>query len=157
MAIKLLQIHPTEKGFIQQGKKEYEQRILKYTPLKTKTINHLKKWNKLSVDELKIKEGEQILANLQSNDFVILLDEKGKQYTSREFAGFLNEKMAYGGANLIFVIGGAYGFSQAVYQRANAKLSLSKMTTSHQMIRLFFLEQLYRAFTILKNHPYHND
>ena len=157
MAIKLIRIHATDGDFIKQGEQIYLQRIQRFTNLEVITINHQKKWNKLSPQQVKTEEGEKIISYLQPNDFVILLDEKGKQYSSRQFAKYIDEKMAYGGGNLVFVIGGAYGFSNEVYAKASTKLSLSKMTTSHQLVRLFFLEQLYRAFTILTNHPYHND
>ncbi len=111
----------------------------------------------LSMEALKTKEGEIILNKLQKDDFLILLDENGKQSTSVEFSQFLEKKQMDGTKRLIFQIGGAYGFSEAVYARANYKMSLSKLTFSHQMVRLFFVEQLYRAFTILKGEKYHNE
>ena len=112
--------------------------------------NHYRKSNK------KTKEGELILSNIASSHHLLLLDERGKEFTSVAFADELQKKMNAGIKQLTFVIGGPYGFSKEVYDRANAKLSLSKLTFSHQMIRLFFVEQLYRAFTILKNEPYHH-
>jgi 23S rRNA (pseudouridine1915-N3)-methyltransferase len=110
----------------------------------------------MSPDELKKKEGEMMLTKLSTDDFFVLMDENGKDYTSVDFAQYLEKQMIQGKKRMIFVIGGAYGFSKDAYDRANHKISLSKMTFSHQMIRLFFVEQLYRAMTILKGEPYHN-
>lgn len=157
MSIKLIRIQETTEGFVKQGEDEYLKRIDRFANMDVVTIRLPKKFNHLSPQELKMKEAEKILSNLQTNDFVVLLDEKGKQLSSLEFAQFLEEKLAFGGGNLIFVIGGAYGFAAEIYQRTNFQLSFSKMTTTHQLIRLFFLEQLYRAFTIIQNHPYHNE
>jgi 23S rRNA (pseudouridine1915-N3)-methyltransferase len=108
-------------------------------------------------DDYKSKEGDEILKHAAKADFVILLDEKGKSFRSKEFASFLQKQMNSGIKNLMFVVGGAFGFSDKVYEKADLKVSLSEMTFSHQMIRLLFTEQLYRAFTILKNEPYHNE
>jgi ribosomal RNA large subunit methyltransferase H len=116
----------------------------------------IKNSKSLSEEQQKTKEGELILSNIASSHHLILLDERGKEFTSVAFADELQKKMNVGIKQLIFVIGGPYGFSKEVYDRANGKLSLSKLTFSHQMIRLFFVEQLYRAFTILKNEPYHH-
>ena len=111
----------------------------------------------MSQEQIKEKEGELILKNIKNTDDVILLDERGNTFTSLEWASHLQKKMNYEGKDIVFVIGGAYGFSQKVYQRANSKISLSKMTFSHQIIRVIFLEQLYRAFTIMKGEPYHHE
>jgi 23S rRNA (pseudouridine1915-N3)-methyltransferase len=111
----------------------------------------------LSKDQIKSKEGELILKNIRPTDDVILLDEKGKEYTSVEFARIIQDKISYAGKDIVFIIGGAYGFSEAVYQRANSKLSLSRMTFSHQMVRAIFVEQIYRAFTIMRGEPYHHE
>ena len=116
----------------------------------------MKKGGKLSKNELKIREGDLILKNINSIDKVILLDNKGKNNSSNEFSYFLKENMLHSTKNLVFIIGGAYGFSEKVYNRANNRLSLSKMTFSHQMVRLIFKEQLYRAFTIIKGEKYHH-
>ena len=116
----------------------------------------IKNSKSLSEEQQKTKEGELILSNIASSHHLILLDERGKEFTSVAFADELQKKMNAGIKQLTFVIGGPYGFSKEVYDRANGKLSLSKLTFSHQMIRLFFVEQLYRAFTILKNEPYHH-
>ncbi len=111
----------------------------------------------MPIDQQKQKEGEAILKSLTDTDEVILLDERGKTFSSIEFAGFLENKMSFSAKRLVFVVGGAYGFSESVYHRANAKISLSKMTFSHQIIRLIFMEQLYRAMTIIKGEPYHHE
>ena len=108
-------------------------------------------------DQIKIKEGTLILKNIRPDDEVILLDEHGREFRSVEFASFLRERTDYASRDMVFVIGGAYGFSQEVYQRANSKISLSKMTFSHQMVRAIFAEQLYRAFTIIRGEPYHHE
>jgi 23S rRNA (pseudouridine1915-N3)-methyltransferase len=111
----------------------------------------------LSKDQIKTREGELILKKIKPTDDVILLDEHGKEYSSVEFASLLQKKISYEGKDIVFVIGGAYGFSEAVYKRANSKISLSRMTFSHQMVRAIFAEQIYRAFTIMKGEPYHHE
>jgi len=108
-------------------------------------------------NQAKQKEGEAILAKLDKTDYLVLLDNRGKQYTSEKFANYIDTKAANGVKNLVFCIGGAFGFADKVYERKNEWLSLSEMTFSHQMIRLFFVEQVYRSFTIIKGHPYHNE
>lgn len=135
----------------------YEKRLERYLNFKSVLIPDVKKGNKLPPDQLKIKEGEAILKKINTSDFLVLLDEKGKEFSSVQFAKFMEHKFQLGNRNLIFLIGGAYGFSDALYKRANQQLSLSKMTFSHQMIRLFFLEQIFRAMTIIKGEPYHNE
>ena len=120
-------------------------------------VQALKNTKNLSVKQHKEKEGSLILDKLTSSDYVVLLDERGKEMTSQQFAGFLQKQMNTGLKNLVFVIGGPYGFSERVYQRANFKIALSQMTFSHQLVRLIFLEQLYRGLAILNNHPYHHD
>ncbi|MFB0997984.1 MAG: 23S rRNA (pseudouridine(1915)-N(3))-methyltransferase RlmH, partial [Flavobacteriales bacterium] len=120
-------------------------------------IPELKKTKNLSVDEIKSKAGELIQKHLNPTDIVWLMDEKGKHKTSLEFADFLQQKMNQGTKDLVFIIGGAFGFSDEIYQEYNSKLSLSKMTFSHQMIRTFLLEQIYRGMSIIKNQPYHNE
>jgi 23S rRNA (pseudouridine1915-N3)-methyltransferase len=120
-------------------------------------IPELKNVSALSKDQIKSKEGELILKSISPTDDVILLDEKGKEYTSVEFARIIQDKISYAGKDIVFIIGGAYGFSEAVYQRANSKLSLSRMTFSHQMVRAIFVEQIYRAFTIMRGEPYHHE
>ena len=120
-------------------------------------IPELKNVSALSKDQIKAKEGELILKNIRPTDDLILLDEHGKEYTSVELAKVIQEKISYTGKDMVFVIGGAYGFSPEVYSRANSKISLSRMTFSHQMVRAIFAEQLYRAFTIMKGEPYHHE
>lgn len=157
MGLKLLRIHETEKGFIYEGEQEFLKRIKRFVNFDIQSITLPKKFNQLPPSQLKQKEADEFLRLIQPNDYVLLLDEKGKQFSSVEFANYIDKTMAVGGGNLLFCIGGAFGFHEMMYKRANAKLSLSKMTTSHQLVRIFFLEQLYRAFTIIHNHPYHNE
>lgn len=135
---------------------DYLQRIKHYIPFEIEVIPELKNTKSLSTGQLKEKEGELILKALQPGDVPILLDEHGKEFRSIEFAAWIERKM-HTAKRLVFIIGGAYGFSQTVYQAAQEKISLSKMTFSHQMIRLIFVEQLYRAMSILNNSPYHHE
>lgn len=136
---------------------EYVKRLRFYTDFEMVVIPDLKNNKNMPFDVQKEKEGEMILRSLNDSDEVILMDEHGKEYSSVEFASQVEKKMASGLKRLVFVIGGPYGFAPAVYARANGKISLSRMTFSHQMVRLIFTEQLYRAFTILKNEPYHHE
>ncbi|MFL5763303.1 MAG: 23S rRNA (pseudouridine(1915)-N(3))-methyltransferase RlmH [Bacteroidia bacterium] len=156
MKIILILNGKTEDDYIIKGFAVYEQRLKRYLGFETVVIPALKNTKALSIDQQKQKEGELILKSLQSSDRLILLDENGKEYDSAGFADFIQAQMNSGIKNLVFVVGGPYGFSEAVHKRANGKLSLSKMTFSHQMVRLFFAEQLYRAMTILKGEPYHH-
>lgn len=135
---------------------DYQQRLKHYVPFELVVIPDIKNAKSLSQDQLKTAEGEAILSRLMPAMDVLLLDEHGREFRSVEYAEFLQKKMA-SGKDLALVIGGAYGFSEAVYQRANGKISLSQMTFSHQMIRLMAIEQLYRAMTILRNEPYHHE
>ena len=128
-----------------------------YIPFSIIEIPELKNVSALSRDQIKTREGELILKNGRPTDDVILLDEHGKEFSSMEFAKILQDKISYAGKDMVFVIGGAYGFSDAVYQRSNSRISLSRMTFSHQMVRAIFAEQLYRAFTIIKGEPYHHE
>jgi len=146
----------TEDIYLINGISQYESRLKHYISFETIVIPALKNTQALSVEQQKQKEGELILKYVQSSDKFILLDENGKDYDSIGFSSFVQQQMNSGIKNLVFVVGGPYGFSEQIYKRANAKVSLSKMTFSHQMVRLFFLEQLYRAMTILKNEPYHH-
>lgn len=156
MKISLLQVGGTVDSYLKKGVDEYIKRLKHYTSFEIIEIKDLKNASKLSRDELKVREGKEILSKLTSSDFVVILDERGKQCTSEEFANFIQGKMNQSCKRLVFVIGGAFGFSEDVYNRANQKLGLSKMTFSHRMIRLLFVEQLYRAHTILRNEPYHH-
>lgn len=146
----------TEDDYLLKGISIYEQRLKHYVPFETIVIPALKNTKALSTEQQKQKEGELVLKNLQSSDKLILLDENGKEYSSVNFSEFIQQQMNSGIKNLVFVVGGPYGFSEEMYKRANGKISLSKMTFSHQMVRLFFVEQLYRAMTILRNEPYHH-
>lgn len=156
MTIKLLGIGKTDDPALLNLTDVYIKRLQFYNKLEFELIPDLKKAKNLDENQQKQKEGELILSKINTSDFVVLLDERGKQYSSVGFSEFLQKRMNSGLKQLVFIIGGPYGFSEAVYDRADTSLSLSKMTFSHQMVRLFFVEQLYRAFTILKNEPYHH-
>ncbi|MCK8520678.1 23S rRNA (pseudouridine(1915)-N(3))-methyltransferase RlmH [Aquimarina sp. D1M17] len=156
MTIKLLAVGKTDNKQLNELINIYINRLKHYVKFDFEIIVDIKNAKNLSETQQKDKEGKLILNKLQTTDFVILLDENGKQYSSVGFSELLQKQMNSGVKRLVFIIGGPYGFSQEIYQRSNSKLSLSKMTFSHQMIRLFFVEQLYRGFTILKNEPYHH-
>ena len=156
MTIKLLAIGKTDNTQLQQLINDYEKRLGHYIKFNLEIIPDLKKAKHLSETQQKQKEGELILNKVSNSDVLILLDENGKQLDSISFSNYLQKHMNSGIKQLVFVIGGPYGFSQDVYNKAQGKLSLSKMTFSHQMVRLFFIEQLYRGFTILRNEPYHH-
>ena len=157
MKLKIIWVGKTEENYLNVGSEIYIKRITNYIPTEIITIPALKNAKNLSYSQQKEKEGEQILKYLQAGDFVVLLDEKGKHFTSVEFAEFMNQRMISGIKNLVLIIGGPYGFSESVYQKATQKVALSKMTFSHQMVRLILLEQIYRAFSILNNEPYHHE
>lgn len=157
MKIEFLVVGKTQISFVKTGEQEYLKRLKHYVPITYKLIADVKKGKGRSQDELKKKEGEAILAAIQPSDFVVLLDEGGKEMSSVQFSKFINEKLLHGTKRLVFVVGGAYGFSDEVYKRSQWKLSLSQMTFSHQMVRMIFLEQLYRAFTIIRGEPYHHE
>lgn len=154
--IKVICIGKTGKSFLIEGEKEYLKRLTRYIPFEKIEIPDVKNAKKLSEEQIKTQEGKEILNKTETADYIILLDEKGAEYSSEKFANFLQNRFNLGGKNIIFVIGGAYGFSPELYARANDKMALSKMTFSHQMIRLLFFEQVYRAMTILKGEPYHH-
>lgn len=156
MKIKLLAIGKTDNKALQQLIDTYKNRLKHYIKFELEIIPDLKNTKKLSEKEQKEKEGELILKKINSTDQLVLLDENGKAFTSVAFASFLQKKMNSGLKQMVLVIGGPYGFSEEVYKKASLKISLSKMTFSHQMVRLFAVEQIYRAFTILKNEPYHH-
>jgi len=156
MTIKLLAIGKTDNKQLQVLIEDYTKRLGHYIKFELEIIPDLKKVKHLSEAQQKQKEGELILAKLNNSDVLILLDEKGKQFDSIAFSSYLQKHMNSGIKRLVFVIGGPYGFSEEVYKKANGKISLSKMTFSHQMVRLFVVEQLYRGFTILRNEPYHH-
>ena len=156
MNIQLLAIGKTDQKPLESLIDLYVNRLKHYVKFDIEIIKDLKNTKNLSIQLQKEKEGTQILAHIQPTDMLILLDERGKTYDSVGFSKLLQKHMNSGIKKLIFCIGGPYGFSDAIYRRAQAKLSLSTMTFSHQMIRLFFVEQVYRGFTILKNEPYHH-
>jgi 23S rRNA (pseudouridine1915-N3)-methyltransferase len=156
MKILLMAVGKTDSEYIAAGFREYEQRLKKYISFEFKVIPDIRHRGRLPVQEQKEREGAAILKMLPAGD-LILLDEKGTTYTSAGFSEFLNQKMISGQKQLIFIIGGPYGFSEEVLRRAKGMVSLSAMTYSHQLVRLVFVEQLYRAFTILKGEPYHHE
>lgn len=156
MNIKLIAIGKTDNKQLQTLMDDYQKRLSFYVKFDMEVIPDLKNVKNLSELQQKEKEGELILSKITSTDQLILLDENGKNFSSMEFSTELQKKMNSGVKTLVYVIGGPYGFSETVYQKAQGKISLSKMTFSHQMVRLFFIEQLYRVFTILKNEPYHH-
>lgn len=155
MKVKLIAIGKTDDNYLNEGIQIYLDRLKHYISFEIVIINDIKTGVKQNVLSQKEKEGKLFLSKLKSNDFVILLDENGKSFTSTEYANFFQKRMN-ASQDMIFLIGGPFGFSQEIYDRANEKVSLSKMTFSHQMVRLFFVEQLYRAFTIIKGEKYHN-
>lgn len=157
MNIKLIVVSKTDVPYLQQGIEEYLGRLKHYCDMQLVVIPALKNLGKASPEEVKEREGELIMKQLEKVDQVVLLDEHGKEYTSVGFSEFLQKQMNAGVRTLAFVIGGAYGFSPAVHAAAGHKISLSQMTFNHQMVRLFFLEQLYRAHTILRHEKYHNE
>lgn len=156
MKITLLVVGKTTDIHIENLIQEYQKRLTHYIPFTIQVIPELKNTKALTTDQQKQAEGELILRTITSANDLVLLDEHGKEFRSIEFADYLQKKMS-SGRDLVFVVGGPYGFSEAVYQRANGKISLSKMTFSHQMVRLFFVEQTYRAMTILRGEPYHHE
>lgn len=156
MDIVLLTVGKTDVKWVKEGLDLYVSRLRHYVSFELKEIPQLKNVSALSREQIREREGELILKALRPSDDVVLLDEHGREFRSLEFAKFLEGKTLQG-RNLVFVIGGAYGFSEAVYARCDGKISLSKMTFSHQMVRTVFAEQLYRAFTIIKGEPYHHE
>lgn len=156
MRICLLTVGKTDAGWVREGLETYSSRLSRYVPFSVSEIPELKNASALSKAQVKEKEGELILSRVTPRDTVILLDEKGKEYSSSEFAKEIS-KLTASGKNIVFVIGGPYGFSEPVYSRCDGKVSLSRMTFTHQMVRTIFVEQLYRAFTIIKGEPYHHE
>ena len=157
MKILVLAIGKTDEQWVQDALLKYSKRLQYYLPFEFEVITDLKNTKNLSEAQQKEREGALILKKLNPTDKVVLLDEKGKEYRSVEFAKHLQQQMNSGVKRLVFIIGGPYGFSTELYAKAQGKLALSKMTFSHQMIRPYFVEQLYRAITILKNEPYHHE
>jgi len=157
MKITLLVIGKTDKPFVNVGLEVFSKRLNRYLPFEIREIKDLKNTSNLSSKEQKQKETSLLQKYLKPGDHLVLLDEKGKEFTSVGFASFVQGKMNMGIKNLVFVVGGPYGFSEEIKKQASGKIALSKMTFSHQLIRLIFAEQLYRAMTILNNEPYHNE
>lgn len=157
MKIELAVIGKTSIDYLKQGIDEYIKRLKHYVPFEIKYIDDIKNTKNISEDQQKRTEGAKILSLLDKSDFVVLLDEHGKEYTSMQYSSYIQKRMLSGAKKVVFVIGGPYGFSQEVYDRANDKISFSKMTFNHEMIRLIFTEQLYRAYTIINHEPYHHE
>lgn len=156
MDIVLMAVGRTSTGYVREGISEYAGRLKHYVSFTFAEIPDLRNTRSLSEERQKEEEGKLILSRLQTSDYVVLLDERGKEFTSVEFSEFMQKQMLSGRKRLVFIIGGPYGFSANVYSRGNYQLSLSKMTFNHEMVRLFFTEQIYRAFTILRGEPYHH-
>ncbi|MCC6413410.1 MAG: 23S rRNA (pseudouridine(1915)-N(3))-methyltransferase RlmH [Saprospiraceae bacterium] len=155
MKIELWAIGKTSERYLDEGMAIFEKRLKNYVPVQWQIIPDVKV-KTAEARVIKKEEGEKVLAKLQSDDYLVLLDENGKEFTSVELAHWMEKRLNQSPRRLIFLIGGAFGFSDAVYERAQEKISLSRLTFSHQMVRLFLMEQLYRAMTILRNEPYHN-
>ncbi len=156
MQVILLLNGKTDQSFVSEGFEMYETRIKRYVKFSTTVIPALKNTKNIPIDLQKKMEAEAMFSHLNPSDYVVLLDEKGSRYTSEKFADFLQKQMSSGIKRLVFIVGGPYGFSETMVQRANAKLALSEMTFSHQIVRVIFAEQLYRGFAILNHEPYHN-
>jgi 23S rRNA (pseudouridine1915-N3)-methyltransferase len=156
MKIELWVTGKTIEPYLQTGIEMYTRRIRHYLPFEMLVLPPVRRAGKYSAEQLKNKEGEIAMAKLHKEDFLVLLDERGRQFTSERFAQYLQQKLHLPYRRIVFLVGGAYGFSRDLYRHANEQLALSRMTFSHRMIRLFFVEQLYRAMTIMRNEPYHN-
>ena len=157
MKILLLTIGNTDKRFMKEGIDDYMKRLSYYIPFELKVIPDIKNRNTLTQELQKEKEGQLILNQVLPGDYMILLDERGTEFSSLAFSKWIEKKMLAGMRQLVFVIGGPYGFSKMLYERCDYKISLSQFTFSHQMVRMIFVEQLYRAMTIIKNEPYHHE
>ncbi|MBE6314165.1 MAG: 23S rRNA (pseudouridine(1915)-N(3))-methyltransferase RlmH [Bacteroidales bacterium] len=157
MEITLIVIGKTNAKYLIEGLDEYTRRLKHYISYNINILPDIKNTKNLSEEQQKETEGKLILNALKPGDFIVLLDERGKEFSSMQFSDYLQRKMNSGLRRLVFVVGGPYGFSKDVYNKADEKLSLSKMTFSHEMIRLFFTEQIYRAMTIIRGEPYHHE
>lgn len=155
MKVTLIQVGKTNENYIQVGIKEYQKRLKNYIVFEEVTVAEAKN-KKKTIKEQKAEEAKNIIKEIKGGDIVILLDEKGKEYSSPDFAKFLQKKMNQSPKRIVFVLGGPYGFDESIYKAYNQKFALSKMTFTHQMVRLFFIEQIYRGFAILNNSPYHH-
>jgi len=156
MKIKFLVLGKTNFAYLKEGETIYENRIIHYCNFLRVEVSDVKNPKNISTEVLKKKEGDLLLSKISPNDFVVLLDENGQQFSSNKFASWLENKAMEMPNCITFIVGGAYGFDDELFKRANFKMSLSAMTYSHQMVRLIFLEQLYRAFSIIRNEPYHH-
>lgn len=157
MKIAIIAVGKTSTDYVARGVDEFIKRSNRYISVELSVIPDIRTSKALTEESQKQQEGKAILAAMQPGDIVILLDERGKELTSREFSALIERRMVQGIKRLVFVIGGPYGFSKEVYDRADSKLSLSRMTFTHEMVRLFFMEQIYRAMTIMRGEPYHHD
>ncbi len=157
MKVCLLVIGKTDASYMREAIAEYEKRLTRHVPYEMKVLPDVRNARSLTESLQKEREGEMLLEQFRSGDWVVLLDERGRQHTSVEFARYLEQKMLGGVKRLLFVVGGTYGFADKVYRRADDRISLSRMTFSHQMVRMIFIEQIYRAMTILKGEPYHHE
>lgn len=157
MKISLFVVGKTNHNYLSPGIDDYTKRINHYIPFNIQYIADAKNTKNLSQAQQKQAEGQNLLNAFDKSDYVVLLDERGKEFTSKDFSSFIEKKMQTVAKRLVFVVGGPYGFSEDIYKRANEKISLSKMTFPHDLIRLIFTEQLYRSFTIMNNEPYHHD
>lgn len=157
MEICLMSIGNVSVDWIKKGIEQFESRIIRYVKFSSIVIPDIRNAKSLPVETIKIEEGRLILANIVSSDFLVLLDEKGSEYTSRGFAEWFQKQMNAGRKRIVLLIGGPYGFSEDIYSRANVKIALSKMTFTHEMAKLILTEQIYRSFTILRGEPYHHD
>ncbi|MDE5645386.1 MAG: 23S rRNA (pseudouridine(1915)-N(3))-methyltransferase RlmH [Muribaculaceae bacterium] len=157
MDIVLMTVGKTRIAFAAEGIKEYSRRLARYVPFVVSELPDVRSTRAMTEELQKEREGTMILDKISPADFVVLLDERGRQFSSVEFASYMEKLMGSGRKRMVFVIGGPYGFSEDVYARADAKLSLSRMTFNHEMVRMFFVEQIYRAMTILRGEPYHHE
>lgn len=157
MEICVINVGKTNASWIKEGIDLFESRIVKYIKYSSISIPDIKNSRNLSIDTIKEEEGKLILQNLSSSDLVVLMDEKGKELSSREFSEWIQKQMNSGRKRLTIIIGGPYGFSESVYKKADSKLALSKMTFTHEMAKLILTEQIYRGMTLLKGEPYHHD
>jgi len=156
MKFEFCYVGKTKESYLKEGIEVYTKRLKHYCTFSEVCIPDIKNGGKLKSDQLKVKEGEELLKRLNKEDCLVLLDEKGKRFTSVSFSKQIERMMQMPYKRIVFQVGGAFGFSEAVYERANSKIALSEMTFSHQMIRLFFVEQLYRGFSIVRGEKYHN-
>jgi 23S rRNA (pseudouridine1915-N3)-methyltransferase len=157
MKIALLQIGKTTERYLTEGIGVFEGRMRKYAAFEIFTIPDIRNTRNMTATELKTREGEKILQFFKNDDYIVILDDKGKEFSTNEFSSWIENTLMLQKKRLVFIIGGAWGFSDEVYQKADILLSLSRLTFSHQMVRLLFLEQLYRAFTVIKGEPYHHE